>query len=227
MSRRKKTILLTGFGPFPGVPVNISSVFAEHLAVAARAAFGGADILFAPLPTVWRQAPVQLEQLYFRHNPDIALHFGVSHQAHALTIESRAHNRADRCDALGDGPVLDILTPDGPNETNVTIPTGRLIARLRRQGIPAVLSHDAGNYLCNATLYHSLELMRTLGTEGQCGFVHLPTALPTANRNTGARPVHRQLSFESALNGGLLIVAALLQRPLPAKSRPQSSLITV
>ncbi len=209
----KQTVLLTGFGPFPGVPVNVSDVFVRRLAEVARPAFPGARIVSGTLPTVWREAPPQLEELYFAHRPTIALHFGVSHLSHALTIECCARNRAERPDAAGDGPMTDILTPYGPNERAPTIPTGRLVARLRRRSIAAVLSHDAGNYLCNAILYHSLDLMATLGINGQCGFIHLPTELPAVRRHTAASGPYRRLSFPDALDGGIEIIATLLQRP--------------
>jgi pyroglutamyl-peptidase len=225
MQTSQKSVLLTGFGPFPDVPVNVSDVFADRLAAMARRAFPGVTIVSGTLPTVWREAPVRLEELYFTHRPDVALHFGVSHLAHALTIECCARNHAGRPDALGIGPRDAILTPDGPQERIPTIPTGRIAARLRRRAIPAVLSHDAGNYLCNAILYHSLALMETLHRDGRCGFIHLPTELPYERQPGVARPAPMKLSFEEALAGGLEILTTLLLRPprLPAVRAGQAS----
>ena len=206
-----KTVLLTGFGPFPGVPRNASAALVRSLALKADRVFGQAAIVSAELPTVWREAPVMLEQLYFAHRPDIALHFGVSHMAHAMTIECYARNLAGRPDAAGDEPQLGLLTEYGPEELRVSIPTGRIVARLLRRGVPAVLSHDAGTYLCNALLYHSLELMRTLEIGGRCGFVHVPVGLPRQSRPS-MRQGSNVLTFDDAVEGGLEILATLMNR---------------
>lgn len=214
MKHRRSCVLITGFGPFPGVPINVSGRLARHLALHARRTLPGADFVAAELPTVWREAPLLLDQLYLAHRPQVALHFGVSHQAHAMTVECFARNIAGRPDASGANPAWHLLTPDGPPEHAVTLPTARLVARMHRRAVPAVLSHDAGNYLCNAILYHSLELMRALDIGGRAGFIHLPTRLPPqpATKSRGPAP---SLYFEDAIHGGLEVLATLLARPSP------------
>ena len=92
-----------------------------------------------------------------------------------------------------------------------SLPAARIVSRMRRRTIPAVLSNDAGAYLCNAVLYHSLELMRVMGIDGQCGFIHLPTNLARGGRARGPANAPR-LSFEQALAGGCEALATLLRR---------------
>lgn len=215
MSSRRSPILLTGFGPFPGVPVNVSGRYATALGRAARDAFPSVEFVAAELATEWRSAPRLLEELYFTHRPQTALHFGVSNLAHAMTVECVARNQAHRADAAGDGPELDLLAPDGPAEWPVTLPAGRLVARMQRRSIPAVISHDAGAYLCNAILFHSLELMRTLGIHGQAGFIHLPTRLPKVGSGGGHSGPTR-LTFDEAVVGGLEMLSVLVNRPAVA-----------
>ena len=211
MNSRRSAILVTGFGPFPGVPMNVSGLFAQELAVASQRSLVHTKVIADVLPTEWARAPRILEELYFRHRPSIALHFGVSHQAHAMTVECRARNIAQRADASGMVPNLDCLAPTRPTELPVTLPAARIVSRMRKRAVPAVLSNDAGAYLCNAILYHSLELMRVMRINGQCGFVHLPANLTRADGSRGTAHASR-LSFEQALVGGCEILTTLLRR---------------
>ena len=208
------TVLLTGFGPFPGMPVNISVQFVEKLAKIGQQNFAKTRFVTAALPTVWRQAPDQLQALYITHQPTFAVHFGVSHTACSLTVEAIAKNRAECKDAHGKEPDCDILCLRGPTQRMTTLPTARIVTTLQRQSIPAVLSQDAGSYLCNAVLYHGLGLMSTLNPQGCCGFIHLPFSL--SDHDTDLRHHHKraiaepEMSIETALAGGLELLAILL-----------------
>jgi len=225
------TVLLTGFGPFPGVPVNISIQFAEKLASLGRENFAEIRFITAALPVVWRQAPQQLRHLYRTHRPMFAVHFGVSHIAKGLTIECVAKNQAACIDAHGQEPVSKILCPDGPTERMSTLPADLFAMRLREQSIPVVLSQDAGSYLCNAVLYHALELMDEMNLQGSCGFVHLPSELRLQDAELAeGQPHHivphqivsQELSFETALEGGLELLTILLQQPGLKQENSQS-----
>ncbi|MEM7749708.1 MAG: hypothetical protein AAF346_15760, partial [Pseudomonadota bacterium] len=143
------------------------------------------------------------------HKPSIALHFGVSHLAKTIVVETTAKNCSGRPDAAGVTPEIEYLLPGGAKELSATVPVGRLVARMRKAGVPAVVSHDAGAYLCNALLYHSIELMRVLRADGQCGFIHLPVALPQRTGRDGSRRT-AHLDFNRALEGGLEIIGTLL-----------------
>ena len=50
-------VLLTGFGPFPGVPENATAVLVPRLAKAARELFPTYDFVAEILPTEWTAAP--------------------------------------------------------------------------------------------------------------------------------------------------------------------------
>ncbi len=209
MNTNQPKVLLTGFGPFPGVPNNVSGSFAQTLAQEARRCYRQADFEAACLPTVWHEAPLQLEHLYYVHQPSIALHFGVSHLAKSIVVETTAKNATGRPDALGVSPVQEHLLPGGRHALSATVPVGRLVARLRNAGVPATVSHDAGAYLCNALLYHSIELMRVLRADGQCGFIHLPVELPKRSSHFGKRRA-AGLDFDRAVEGGLEMIGTLL-----------------
>jgi pyroglutamyl-peptidase len=55
-----------------------------------------------------------------------------------------------------------------------TWPAARVLAALRRAGVPARESLDAGRHCCNHILFEALWLARTEGLPTRCGFLHLP-----------------------------------------------------
>ena len=80
----RTTVLITGFGPFPGVPVNATMRLVPELAQAAARRFAGVRIATAVLATEWAAAPRRLDQLLAEIAPDLVLHFGVSSRARGL-----------------------------------------------------------------------------------------------------------------------------------------------
>ncbi len=157
MSPRPQTILLTGFGPFPGVAENASALLVERLAASAQKKFPRRRIVADVLPTEWAAAPKQLEQLYARERPNLALHFGVSERAKGFVIETRARNECRYApDARGARPPRAASPRQRTSALGVSIPAKRIVARLSALSIPAELSDDAGAYLCNAVLFHAL-----------------------------------------------------------------------
>ena len=199
----KPSVLITGFGLFPGVPVNASGALARRLAAAARRRYPGIAIHSAVLPTQWRLGPVRAERAITRVQPDIAIHFGVSAQAQGFVIERRAVNVClSHADGVGELPPLALLDPNGPKRRAVTLPVAAIVKRLRALGLPAASSDHAGTYLCNAVLYRSLGL--TVGSRAIAGFVHIPASLAGGD----ACP----LAASQALAGGLEILGVCLEQ---------------
>ena len=102
----------------------------------------------------------------------------------------------------------------GPEFMAATLPVRHIVARLRRRGIPAFVSRDAGGYLCNATLYHSLGCARER-PGCRVGFIHIPATLGRPGAANRGRVGGRTLTWEQAHAGGLEILAACLRLPLP------------
>ena len=94
-------VLLTGFGPFPGVPVNPSGWLAETLAERWLSAEADGRVHARILPTEWEAAAL-IPRLCETLQPHVMIHFGVSEHANTFRIERSAHNRAaPRADARG------------------------------------------------------------------------------------------------------------------------------
>lgn len=212
MLRDRPVILITGFGPFPGAPRNASSLLAEALATAAPRRLPGFAVHAETLPTEWQAGPSRLATLLDELEPVVALHFGVSRRARGFVVETRARNtRLLIHDACGEKPGAACIADDGAAELTATLPTGLIVERLRRMGMPVQLSRDAGGYLCNAILYHSLDQARLRQREAprfgsRRGFIHIPDRLAGDMRGGTRRAAASRLDWDAAIEGGLAIL---------------------
>ena len=166
-------VLITGFGPFPGVPDNPSAWLAGQLAAHAVPECN-AELHARVLSTEWQEATL-MPQLYASLQPHVMIHFGVDQRAKTFRIERFAHNRAaPRADASGAMPSSRVIRPDGPDHFDTALPGSALAAHLRTRGIAAVTSRSAGRYLCNFLYYHSLDWAHRQADPRFILFVHIP-----------------------------------------------------
>jgi len=201
-------ILLTGFGPFPGVLVNQTASLIEAVAQDPRAKTLNAEIITAVLPTEWHRGLAAARTLIANVKPHAALHFGVSPLARGFVIEQQACNVCTRsADANGGLPEAPQIAADGPAFLTATVPITAIEAALRASRVPVTLSRDAGRYLCNAVFYQSLsDHMAPTMT----GFVHVPKVFGWRGR----------IKEEQAVRGGIVIVETCLQYlPVPPPPR--------
>lgn len=174
------SIIATGFGPYPGAPENPTEWLMRRLAVDAPAF--GAAIRFQSfvLPTEYDGLGERMALIGKIAAPDIAIHFGLSRQAHGFRLERLARNRVatDRVDARGKVPAKAELAP-GLGDIVSTLPVERCAAALNAAGIPAGLSDDCGDYLCNALFFHSCGGLFSGFQPRWAGFVHVPPLGPS------------------------------------------------
>jgi pyroglutamyl-peptidase len=178
-----RTVLITGFGPFPGAPHNPTQALAIRLATAKRPSLTLIGHVFATrYDAVDRELPALVE----RHRPDALLMFGLHGRARTLRVETLARNTlARRADAGGAVPATRRIDTAGEDQARMPTPALRLVHAARRAGIEAVLSRDAGAYLCNYLCWRATAL-----TGGKTGprliaFVHVPpVARGPAGRGT-------------------------------------------
>jgi pyroglutamyl-peptidase len=216
MANGRSTVLLTGFGPFPSVPANATSLLVPRIAEAARVAFPGIAFEVRTLPTEWTAGLAHLDELYETLAPTVALHFGVSSRARGFEVEARGVNRrAYVPDAAGAFPSTPALSEGGADHLASTVPVSAIVARLRQRGLPAFVSRDAGAYLCNAALYTALDRARRHARDLRIGFIHLPASLLVEERRPQFGPHPRcPLTWRETIDGGLEIIGATLGRPV-------------
>lgn len=193
------TVLLTGFGPFPGVPENATAKLVPAIAERAAREFPHCNFVCEILPVEWEMGPAKAARLYEDHRPNIVLHFGVSERAEGFVIETVARNRCQIAfDARGALPALELIDAAAGTVLPVSLPCDAIVQHLSEMTLPASLSDDAGGYLCNAVLFGSL----LAAQPGQrVGFVHVPDGLADGTA---------KLSMEQAIAGGIKIIAACL-----------------
>jgi pyroglutamyl-peptidase len=175
MSRTR--ILLTGFGPFPGIPDNPSARLVKTLASAGSFAPRDCELHAEILPTEWGAVGTLVPRLLQSLQPHVTIHFGVSRQARSFRIERSAHNRIlPRVDAAGVLPARRRIHVGGPARLDSFVHAPRLASTLRQNGVPANSSAHAGSYLCNFLYYHSLSWAMAHDEAAQVLFVHIPSA---------------------------------------------------
>ncbi|HEY8300170.1 MAG TPA: pyroglutamyl-peptidase I [Methyloceanibacter sp.] len=193
-------ILLTGFGPFPGVPTNPSAWLAETLAEGLPAPDLHGRIQARIFPTEW-QAAALVADLCETLQPHVMIHFGVSEHAKTFRIEHSAHNRtAPRADAGGALPASPVILGEGAGRLDTAFPAAALARHLKTNGVAVVTSHSAGHYLCNFLYYHSLDWALRQSAPPLVLFVHVP---PTSGRDG-------DFTDEMLLRGGQEILRFIL-----------------
>ncbi len=127
-----------------------------------------------------RRYPVELSSLQERlhqdlkQKPEVVLHLGQSPGAAAIKLEAIALNVAGCVDE--NGRELPPLIDSGTLAFQSQMPLGDWSEKLRRAGIPAVVSYHAGTFLCNATMYLTHHWCQVHQHSMKVGFVHLPLA---------------------------------------------------
>jgi pyroglutamyl-peptidase len=183
----KPKILLTGFGPFPGVPVNPTGLLMERIA-ADPAFFAEADLRAIALETAFASARAQLEKASAEFKPDVILSFGVATGEREYRVERIAENR-DACKAPDVEGVLrsgEAIDPDGPPTYAATLPVEKIEAALRAAVIPVRFSDSAGNYVCNHIFYAACRWVAGAAPGARAGFIHVPDPAVSPDWETGA-----------------------------------------
>ncbi len=179
MGTIRKTILVTGFSPFPGAPVNPTEKLMHRLPKRLGPHQSGITFVFRVLPTTWAGRREVTALLRRDIRPDAIVHFGVDGTRRTINVETRAANRATRVrpDAAGRAPERPELAIGIERMRFSSLPARALRDAALTCGAPARLSADAGTYLCNATLWDSI------GSGIPSIFVHVP-ALPKGPQDT-------------------------------------------
>lgn len=165
-------LLICGFGAFPGAPRNPAQAVVERLAAAAWGP-SGVETGHLVLPVAWDAAAETAQARIAKAAPDAVLLVGVSGRIGSFHVETLARNRAalDKPDAAGACRAEAAIAPQG-GDLAVRAPVEAMLAAVIAAGLPAELSDDAGDYLCNFTLYRLLAARAA----ARLAFLHTPQA---------------------------------------------------
>ena len=181
-------VLLIGFGPFPGAPLNPSALLVKSLARRRRPALAEIVRTTHVFATTYAAVDRDLPKL-LAAGPDIVLMFGLAGRRRHLCIETRARNAISLLfpDASGYRPRQGIIAPGEPAALRSAAPFARLLGAVRASTVPALLSRDAGRYLCNYAYWRALE--RSRDGRPLVQFVHIPgVSLGPRRQRRGRRP---------------------------------------
>jgi pyroglutamyl-peptidase len=169
-------ILMTGFVPFPGVEVNPTELLIRYYQDQAVALPDGASVIAEVLPTAFEAAGQRIRELILEEQPDAILSLGVAQKRDRINIERTAHNwdEATKPDNEGVQRSGQKIVLDGAETYFSTLPVDAMLDALMAANIPAVISDDAGRYVCNHVFYCARHEVERLGGHIHCGFVHVP-----------------------------------------------------
>jgi pyroglutamyl-peptidase len=168
-------ILATGFGIFPGAPVNPTEALMARLAAEPPAGPHVAAFEAHVLAVEYGSVAATLSRIGAAFRPDIAIHFGLARECSGFRLERVARNahapgKPDQAGLLPE--TLAICA--GPGSFASSLPLDEIAAALQGAGLPVQWSDDAGGYLCNMVFAlsasHSCEGLAPVF----CGFVHVP-----------------------------------------------------
>jgi pyroglutamyl-peptidase len=161
-------LLVTGFGPFPGVMRNPTAALAPRVAQALARSGVGASALV--LPTSYARGLPLLARELERLRPRAVLMLGLAAKSRFIRIEAFA-----RLDACPTSPDAGGAMPERRAGRAMPLPSTAALepalAAMRKAGLRARLSPSAGRYLCNACYAVALEAMPR---DVPVLFVHVP-----------------------------------------------------
>lgn len=166
------TILLTGFGPFPGAPFNPTETLVRKL---ARQRLARVKIVPHVFRTSYTSLDRELPALLRKYKPDAVLMFGLAQRTPHLRIEMLAHNAvAWLADMNRAAPQNRIIAKSMASSLPLRTPAQALLVAARTARVKAALSRDAGRYLCNYLCWRAIEATAKAGGPRLAAFVHVP-----------------------------------------------------
>jgi pyroglutamyl-peptidase len=213
------TILITGFGPFPGAPFNPTGKLVAELARRRITGLRGLRRVAHVFPTSYAAVDHDLPALLARERPEVLLMFGLASRRRHISIETRARNALTGAvpDVSGHRPAASMIEPGAGAALSLRVPAQRLVAAVRAAGLSAGLSGDAGSYLCNYLCWRAVEAAARADGPRLVAFVHVPNVRATKVRGQVARRRHPRrsrsqppITFDDLVRAGEAIMRAVL-----------------
>jgi pyroglutamyl-peptidase len=200
------TILITGFGPFPGAPYNPTELLVRQLGRMRRPALLNVNVATHIFETSYAAVDRELPVLIAKHEPDALLMFGLAARTRHIRIEMRARNAlALLPDATNAALKRHTIAPGGPAARAMAAPMQHLLIAARQARVPAAFSRDAGRYLCNYLCWLAAGAVAQPGGPRLAAFVHVPLT-GHGPRRRGAR---RRFTAEDLTRAGTRLLLAM------------------
>lgn len=216
-------ILLTGFDAFGGDVVNPSAALARSLEGEIVA---GMRIVVEQLPCEFASSTRRLFDALDRWSPRLVLAIGQAGGRADLSFERVAINLIDARipDNAGAQPIDEAVVPGGPAACFTTLPIKRMVAAVRRIGVPASVSYSAGTFVCNQIFYALQHRLARYSAHIPGGFMHVPL-LPeqAARRAATGQTIVASMALEQMVLGTRAALEVALLDPAPSLTDGESS----
>ncbi len=165
-------ILVTGFDPFGGEPINPALEAVKALPETIL----GAEVVKLEIPTVFGKSAEVVKAAILAEKPDVVLAIGQAGGRFSITPERIAINVDDARipDNEGNQPIDVPIQADGAAAYFTQLPIKAMVKQIRDAGYPAALSNSAGVFVCNHIMYQVLYLIDKEFPNMQGGFIHVP-----------------------------------------------------
>ena len=205
----KLSVLVTGFGPFPGAPSNPTMPLVARLTELRRPALDAVELTGHIFHVTHQTVDRELPELIARLHPQALLMFGLAGRTAYLRVETRAHNAVAtlRPDADGNLAGKGSIVSGGPDALMFGPHTARLLRAARATGIDARASRDAGSYLCNYLSWRAIEATQTPGGPALAAFIHVPLLA----RNGTARGGASGITLEQLVDAGEAVLLEMVK----------------
>lgn len=167
-----KKVLITGFDPFGGEPINPALEAVKKV----KNEICGAEVVKVEIPTVFRKSLEFLEKAIIEHQPDAVICVGQAGGRFDVTPERVAINMDDARikDNEGNQPLDLPIFEDGENAYFTNLPIKAMVEEIQKAGLPASVSNTAGTFVCNHLMYGVLYLIDKKFPNMKGGFIHVP-----------------------------------------------------
>lgn len=168
-------VLITGFDPFGGEPLNP----AWEAVKAMKDEIAGAKITKMQIPTVVDKSIAKVHEKIQEIHPDIVISIGQAGGRFGVTPERVAINITDARipDNEGNQPIDVPIFLDGDTAYFSNLPVKAMVQAIRNAGYPSSLSNTAGTYICNHVMYGILYYIQKEFPGVRGGFIHVPYAV--------------------------------------------------
>ena len=119
----------------------------------------------------------ELKDTIIKAKPTYCLFIGQAPGYNRVTLENIATNYRFIAHPvnIGDPPQGELIEKTGVAAFNATLPNmQQIVQNIKNKGVPASISHNCGNSLCNQILYHGLHYTNKHKSNIKCGFIHIP-----------------------------------------------------
>lgn len=203
---KKKKILLTGFEPFLGEPINPSQILLETI---KRDLTFNEQVHTLLLPVSFAKASRLVAAAMAMQHYDCVLMLGQAGGRKNICLERVGlnWNETEKPDEDGSTPVRGTISPEAPPALFTTAPVEQWMQILKEHQIPVEISLSAGGYVCNNVYFRTLQVLGS-SIETQACFIHVPY-LPEQAEGKPDRPAAMEL--ETMLKAVKLIISSILE----------------